>query len=196
MVAIHFNMPLEVVPKAFDFGTLVLNGINQPGEHFGNHIFTPMKEGRSDFVGASLKSGVQRKADKLPRLGQDRGSIQCRLPGDSGTNLRDEFINGSAFGTDLAHRFTVKFKMTQVAPAPVFIGFLPDDDLQNKSGGFGICCGSPWDLVAGHNLLHALEQRHEVPDGEGVFTHQDSQRRKVLHRQIDGMIKKLPSQLR
>ena len=82
--------------------------------------------------------------------------------------------DGCRVGAELLHGLEIELEMGDGA-AGVEVGLLAEDDLIDEATGFREGGGDPGDGGAGEPRLQGLEQGHEVPDGEDVRLHEETE---------------------
>lgn len=80
--------------------------------------------------------------------------------------------------------------MTGKSAPTVFVAFLGQHNLVDEPAAQGIGGRQPWEFDAAKPPLQCLEQRHEIPHGEDMVFHEQSQRVQPVDFLVKGMAQK------
>jgi hypothetical protein len=186
LVGIYLDVSLEVGAEGGGAGQNVWVALDHPLEHARDEVFAAEGERRRPFVRAALGDEVEGVSRERPGLGRHAGVGQ-RGPGIRAVLDRsDDREHGRGVGPDLPHALQVELEVAEEAVLDQ-IAFFDQDNLVDEPARHAVLSRNPRRLHTGEITLQGLQQGHEIPDGERVALHEDTQLGQRLDLAVDRM---------
>ena len=174
-VAVYLDVALEIPEKLAEVaGHRVIEVADKGAEHRRDGVLAAKGEGGCLCGNRAVADDVEGALDELAggRWGDVEGGVEGGGMGGLG-GLEDGADGGGARSGAL-HGFEVELEVA-CGTAFVEVGLFTEDDFVEEAAAGREAGGGPGDVGAGERALQALEEAHEVPDGEDMGLHKEAQ---------------------
>lgn len=170
--AVDFDMAFEVPDELAEVaGGRGVEVADEVAEDVGDDVFAPEGEGCGSGGEVAGVDDVEGGAHESPGGG---GTVDGTGGEDAMGDVGEQRTDGGGVGVGLLHGFEVELEVGD-GTAFVEVRLFAEDDLVDEAAAGGEGCRRPGSSGAGKLRLEGLEERHEIPDGEDVRLHEESQ---------------------
>ena len=170
--AVYLDVTFEIPDELAELsGALGVEVVDEVAEDIGDDVFAA--EGKGGGGGGQV-AGVDDAEGGFDEGAGGVGGIDCR-GGEAGvTDGDDEGVDGRGVGSGLLHGFEIELEVAEGA-AFKLVRLFAEDDLVDEAAAGGEARGDPGDGGAGELGLQGFEEGHEIPYGEDVRLHEETQ---------------------